>query len=83
MSEVTPSIITKGSLPPVMEVVPRTLTLFNMANLSEPLVVTLTPADCPLNASNALLRSPFLMSFCLIDSVLGFVETESNSSLMS
>lgn len=45
MSDVTPSIITNGSLPPIMDVVPRTRILFSIASLSVPLVVTFTPAD--------------------------------------
>ena len=45
MSDVTPSIITNGSLPPIMDVVPRTRILFSIASLSAPLVVTFTPAD--------------------------------------
>ncbi len=61
MSDATPSMMTRGSLPPMMDVVPRTRTLLSMAMRSRPLEVTFTPAVCPFNTSRAFFSAPLSM----------------------
>ena len=57
----TPSIITRGSLPPVKDVVPRTRTELSIAIRSLPTELIFTPAACPLNAPNELMTSPLFI----------------------
>ena len=57
-SEVTPSMMTNGSLPPNIEVVPRTRTLLSMAMRSRPFEPIFTPAVFPLSTSRALFTIP-------------------------
>ena len=60
-SEEIPSMMTSGSLPPVMDVVPRTRTLLSMAMRSEPSVDTLTPATWPLRDFRGVSGNPLFI----------------------
>ena len=62
-SEETPSIRTRGSLPPVSDVVPRTRTLVNIAIRSCPFVTTFTPTACPERALMAEFTKPLFICF--------------------
>ena len=59
-SAVTPSMMTKGSLLPVSDVVPRTRTAETMASWLPPFV-TCTPATCPFRTSIDDFTSVFVL----------------------
>ena len=69
ISLVTPSMMTRGSLPPTIDVVPRTRTDESCAIRSMPFEVTLTPAALPFNTSRALFTIPLFCTFRYVEIV--------------
>ena len=85
-SDETPSIRTRGSLPPVSDVVPRTRTLVSIAIRSCPFVTTFTPTACPERALIAEFTKPLFICFSptfAIEPTIGRVSLMRNNGCFS